>query len=220
MPEGLPPGYVLPKPQLPKTVGVLNVVFAILLFLGGTLYGAYVMAVPLLAAVMNTGIRETAKEAAEQRRAKLEELRRREAAAEEEPERSKLKAEREALELEADAPMPGFDMGVMLGSLHDPRVYAYSLTDVITGLLLNALMFTAGLGLLRLREWGRRLGIWIAGLKIARLLALALVGVLVISPIKVRQQQAMWARIEASQPQGAGMTGVSTAMAQIAGITD
>ena len=53
---------------------------------------------------------------------------------------------------------------------------------MITGLVVNIAMLTAGIGLVRRKLWGIRLGIWTALSKIARLLLLYTYFALVIVP--------------------------------------
>ena len=53
-----------------------------------------------------------------------------------------------------------------------PRLAHYLWADAVTGPILNLAMIVAGVGLVLLKSWGRRLAIGVAALKIVRLIAL------------------------------------------------
>ena len=71
-----------------------------------------------------------------------------------------------------NTPPPVIDFGTNNLGLKDPMVLGHFTLDAISGLVLNLLMFVSGFGLLRYREWGRKLAIGVAGLKLIRLLVL------------------------------------------------
>ena len=80
----------------------------------------------------------------------------------------------------AAAGSPDVDF-VKLG-LQDPRYIGHFGIDLASNLILNLLMFIAGIGLIRVKEWGRTLGVWVAALKIVRLLALTASMIVVVVP--------------------------------------
>src|SRR6202040_3864502 len=61
-------------------------------------------------------------------------------------------------------------------------LYWYLWADLATGPVLNLLMLASGVGLTQLRVWARKMALWVAVLKIVRILALTLIFTLVIVP--------------------------------------
>jgi hypothetical protein len=74
------------------------------------------------------------------------------------------------------------DMGKIYEPFAEPVVVAYMFTDSLSGIAMNIAMIVAGVGLLRLRQWGRKMSLWVAGLKIVRLVLLSVVTVFAIAP--------------------------------------
>jgi hypothetical protein len=155
---------------LPKTIGLLNIVFGFVLLLcsAGCLRGAVgVMAGNPRLELDPDVTREAARE---MRRTFVGELRDRESRASDAAERARLRAERERLEARPESVEGNVDFRrVNLGTR---RLAGYLWADVVTAPVLNVLMFASGVGLVRLKRWGLRLGIWVAALKILRLAAL------------------------------------------------
>ena len=67
--------------------------------------------------------------------------------------------------------------------MSDMRLAIYYFAEVTAGMVLNVLMVISGVGLLGLAEWGRRLAIGVAWLKIVRWVAMVVVTMVVIVPI-------------------------------------
>ena len=165
--------------KVPHTLGILNIVFAIFLLLCVACYGVQVIAHGLLGSTFAAS-KQQAQKAMEERRQKdidaLEDSANK-AATEEEAE--SLRAEKEDLE---NMPLPKIpDMSNMLG-MKSPGVFAAYLFDCSTGLILNVLMLISGVGLLKYHAWARKLAMWVAALKILRLLILCALTGLIISP--------------------------------------
>lgn len=161
-----------PNPSLPRTIGVLNIVFGLGLLACGTCGlgsgvwltrgNPWLQLDPTL-----TGVA-----AQEMRRNFVEELRHREDAATDPGERARLRQERERLASRPTAIEDRVDFGRVNRGTSRMAVYLWA--DVVTGPLLNFAMVVAGIGLARLRPWGLRLGVWVALLKVVRQLALAI----------------------------------------------
>ncbi len=81
--------------------------------------------------------------------------------------------------------------------LSDRRIVVYYAVTLVTGIILNILMIVAGAGLMRLTEWGRRLGILLAELKIVRWLLITVVSMVLILPISLDRSQKMMAKMNA-----------------------
>jgi hypothetical protein len=98
--------------------------------------------------------------------------------------------------------MPLFpDFGKIFSAFSHPWLIAHGIVDAATGLVLNIVMIVAGIGLLRLRRWGRKLALWTAALKIGRLVVVQGVALFVTVPIIA---ESMGNAVEGMIPQGSG----------------
>ena len=78
-----------------------------------------------------------------------------------------------------------------LTGFDDMRVFVYYVAEIAVGIILNILMIVAGAGLMRLNEWGRRLAILVAELKIVRWVLMAVLSMVLILPISLDRTQKM-----------------------------
>jgi hypothetical protein len=72
----------------------------------------------------------------------------------------------------------------------DELVHIAFWIEVSLGILLNVAMIVAGVGLVFMKNWARKLAIWVAALKIVRLLAVTLIMMIVFVPEEMRRSQA------------------------------
>ena len=117
------------------------------------------------------------------RATKLADLKKKEAAAKAKEAAAKTKEETEKAKEETTAVVeerqtfensPDPDLSAvtdMMGwnIMSDRRLAVYYFTEVVSGMILNIVMIISGIGLLSLADWGRRLAITTAWLKILRL---------------------------------------------------
>jgi hypothetical protein len=193
--------WVVPNPQIPRTFGMLNIVFGALLILFdvSSVLGYFYMP-KLFGAFQESIVQQQAARKAEQD-ARIAELKTKEAAAKSAEEKADFEQERADLErrVAPDLSVMG-DFNEMTG-MSDRRVLAYYAVTLVTGIILNILMIVAGAGLMRLTEWGRRMGILVAELKIVRWLLITVVSMVLILPISLDRSQKMMAKMN---PQGRG----------------
>jgi hypothetical protein len=199
--EDLP--VVLADPGTAKTIGVLNMVFGVCLILCVGCYGASVLMQSLMAPAMAAQQEQMQLAMKANREQQLVQIKQQESAAKGE-EKARLQAQRKALESQVEPKMPDFSH--MYG-LDDPLVQGYYLTDVATGFALNVALLVSGIGLINLKEWGRRLALWVAGLKIARLVALYGFYLVVIVPIILQRMTTGFQELGRAAQQGAGGAG-------------
>ncbi|HEX8200536.1 MAG TPA: hypothetical protein VF590_08610 [Isosphaeraceae bacterium] len=186
---------VLPTPRGPKTIGVLNIVFGSLLLLCIPCVGAYMALIANLGSIMAAQTQAMQAQQKAMQQQSLADLAQREAEAATEAEKAQIQSERQALLTRPTQPaMPNMDL--MTGGMKDPRVVAHYVADFGSGMLLNVLMLAAGIGLVRLREWGRRMSLWVAGLKLARLLAVTASVIVVVVPVTTRNMQRAFAELQ------------------------
>ena len=175
-------GVVLPKPAIPKTLGILNVVFAVLLIMMGLCVGGMAIVAPQIQK-FGEGIAEQQKaQVATQKAADLKTLDDRAAAATTDQEKATIAQEREAVVNRPEPITP--NIAASTEALKNPKVLSFTVAQVITGLILHIALLVAGVGLIRLTSWGRSLTLWWAGLQIAQLLILNVLNFALIYPIQ------------------------------------
>lgn len=180
-----------PTSQPAKTIGVLNLVFAPLLILGGLCVGIYMtLLIPNLGKFLEVQQQAVARQLEARRKAEVEDLEQQEADAQTEAAKAAIRARREAI-LATPLMPPSPELPTSKMGLDDPRLIAHFAADSVTGILLNLLMFVGGIGLVRLRSWGRSLSQWVAALKIVRLGLLAASMIFVVSPMMARKLGAL-----------------------------
>ncbi|AGA26153.1 hypothetical protein [Singulisphaera acidiphila] len=172
---------VAPKPGLPKVIGSLNVAFGFMLFLIGleclNLIGpSFTQNQPFK---LERGDAQSFYDQFRQRQ--IFELQAREESTTDESKKAALRAER--LELTAN-PQKDIDKHLDLKSINHVLLLLnwYFWADFATAPVLNLLMLASGIGLTQLRIWARKMAIWVALLKIVRILALTFFFTIVVVP--------------------------------------
>jgi hypothetical protein len=178
-------GEVRPRPSSLKTIGILNIVFGSILLLCLPCGYSY------LALVANAGRfvefqNQQMKQLAETRKKEgLDRLAAEEARATTPEEKARIRAERLKVEF-AVAPVAPTNPAIIdfaTSGFRDPRVVTYYAIEFATALALNVAMIVAGIGLVRYRSWGRTFGVWVAGVKLARLAVVAILAFALVQPI-------------------------------------
>jgi hypothetical protein len=191
-----PPEPVSPRPGLPKTIGVVNLLLGGLLLLCGAGYVATF--VPFLVRNDPFQLDPNASQAAadEFRRGAIAELAQQENAARNKADKERLRAARNEIESKSGKLAGQVDFAKINAGL--PWLSRYFWVDVVTGPILSIPMLVAGFGLVRLREWGRKLALWVAGLQLARIVVLsALLGLVAIP--RVVEAAAQFAKSDAGE---------------------
>jgi hypothetical protein len=203
--------WVVPNTGIPRTFGLLNVIFGVMLLLGGIGSVAWVLMAPTIGKAMQAQRRETLAKAKAEREARIADLKKQEAAAKTEAEKEQLRTEREAAESVPEPPEPP-DVTIW-DTYADPRYRAYFCGEVSLGIVLNIAMTVAGAGLLATAEWGRKLAIGVAWGKIVRLVAMAVITLTVIVPMTAEYTQPSLDKIAAQALLGG--PAMSNQMAQV-----
>lgn len=178
--DGPDPTAVVPRPALPRTLGIANVLLGSCFFLCGL--GCLRVTSAVLDQIHTVKLDQDAAQAMfdQIRRDRITELQRQEDAAPAGASKAALKTKREALAAEHPKVKKPIDFPAINQQLRWPSYYLWA--DVITGPMLNLLMLASGIGLIQLRGWARKLALWVAGLKIVRLVALAGMLMIVVIP--------------------------------------
>ena len=165
-----PAPYVLPNPRIPKVLGILNIVFASALMLCGLCSIAYFSSIPIFSKMMVKIQEDQQAKLDAERKAVLEGFEEEEKAATTDEAKAAVGEKRKLYEAQPQPPkVPQMDFGMM--GLEGAAVRNYVWVEFLSGLVLNLLLLTAGIGLVMQRPWGIKLGLSVAALKIIRLVA-------------------------------------------------
>jgi hypothetical protein len=195
----VPDSWDEPDASTPWTLGLLNVIFGALLILGGICSGLNFALQWAMGPVMAQQQQQLQQVMEAQRQAEMSKLDERERASQDENEKARLRAQRQAVQSQ---PMPKIPDTSKF--MRDSRVLSYLIGDILTGMGLNVMMLIAGVGLMRLRRWGRETALWVAGLKLVRLVILYGYFAVAVVPAVVRQLSAMFEEMAKSLPPGSG----------------
>jgi hypothetical protein len=187
------PGFVIPNPKGPKSIGLWSVLFSLLLLGCGVVNLGTMLAMPLIQRMLQN-VETTAREQAQARQKATIDKLEADIKTIEDPEQKKpLEAQLESLKQQQVQKGPM--IGVPFKLMTQPTLRAFFLTDYATAVVVNGMMLASGLGLLALKEWGRKLALWTAGIKIFRLAALILVNILIVLPISMVEVKNMMEQI-------------------------
>jgi len=194
-----------PPTSAHKMIGTLNVLFAGLMLLCGACSGVSAL-MQVAMAPLSEGYQKTMQEtinaqAQKEQDKKIDALKEQEAAAATDEEKAELAAKRQALE---NRPPPEIPMADLMSAYRDPRLVGYVIGDIATGMLLNIFLFASGIGLLAARAWARKLGVWVAALKIVRLVAVYGFAIVVVVPTFSEKMGEMMEKMTTQMPQQPG----------------
>ncbi|WP_435006834.1 hypothetical protein P12x_004302 [Tundrisphaera lichenicola] len=188
-------GFTLPKPGIPKTLGILNVIFGVLMVLYGMCTLGFMIAMPALTEFAKSSVNQAQAKIEDRQKAQIKELEEREVAATSEEEKSAIKAEKEELIANPQV-MPKIETTGM-EVLQEPVVKAYSYTQLVSGMILSLILMISGIGLIRLKPGGRTLALSWAVLQIIQIVLLSAVSFFYVQPITVASTEKMFAKMEA-----------------------
>jgi hypothetical protein len=166
-----------PKTSIPKTIGVLNIVFGLLLMMCSVCVGLSMAMQSAMAPMFAVQQQQMQQIQEAEREKRLQVLQNQEQAAADENAKAALREKQKELLAKPLVKMP--DMAKLTSEM---GLAQYGIADAVTGLLLNVLLVISGIGLINFKDWGRRLGIWVAALKIVRLIALYSYFIVVVVP--------------------------------------
>jgi hypothetical protein len=202
--EGFP--RVEPNPSPAKTFGILNIVFGILLLLCVSCSGMSLLVSTQagMGQMMQAQQAQMNQQLKADRQREVQALEQQEQKAPTPEEKARLQAQRKALEAQPDVKVPDFQK--MYG-LDDAQVRSYLLTDTLSAFVLDLAMIISGIGLVSLREWGRRAALWVAGLKVLRLVSLYSFYIVVIIPVMSKRMEQFFDEMAKAGQQGGAPPG-------------
>jgi hypothetical protein len=161
---------VVPNRGIPKVLGILNIVFASAFLLLGLCQFGFSFMSPIIFKSLQTSMKKAEEDLKAKQRAEIQKLEEQEKAAKSEDEKAELRALKAQRAAAPTAPgIPMFDISMFL---KDGRLIIFGWLDLSTGIVLNVVMLTAGIGLVSFRPWGRTLAVRLAVVKIVRLVLL------------------------------------------------
>ncbi len=176
-----------PRTSIPKTIGILNIVFGALLMLCSVCVGLNLAVQSSMGPALAGQQQQFQQMMEAERQKQLQDLKNREQAAKDEKEKADIQAQEKTLRAQPLPKMP--DMSKLAET---EGLRTYGIADVVSGLILNVLMIVSGIGLVAYKEWGRKLGLWVALLKIVRLIAVYGFFLLVVVPGLTRAFSSMF----------------------------
>lgn len=171
---------LVPDVHTPRTFGILNVVFALMIIPCGLSLGMCEM-IPVLVGYVSD--REIQKEQRQReiQKSELERLDKEIQAAKNEDERARLTKNKTA-QLSLTIQSPDVPKVFANPDFRDPAYVAHFAGDIASALILNLLLLIAGAGLIYQKEWARVLAIVVCWGKLIRLVLLSLSAYFVIAP--------------------------------------
>jgi hypothetical protein len=156
-----------PATTIPRTLGILNIVFGVLLLFCALWSGASMAMQSAMIPAMARQQQQMQKTIEAERKAELDKLRDLEKASKNAQEKAELQRQQKILLSQPTPQLPDFSK---LST--NPRTRVFALVDATTGLLLNILMIISGIGLLAWKEWARLTALGVAAVKLLRLVGL------------------------------------------------
>jgi hypothetical protein len=213
-----PPKWVVPSPQIPRTFGILNIVFGAVMLLVGLGYAFWYFYAPTFTKQMQAQVEQTQAKRKAERAAELAKLKREVAAAKTEDERKFAKDAREAYEAVVEPDIGDINDLTGMSVFTDRRLAAFYWTEVSTGILLNVLMITSGIGLVMLAEWARKLALGVCCLKILRWIFVAIITLVVVIPITSERMQVVFTKMQVQAKSGGAAVPVGGDMTKFTAI--
>lgn len=207
-----------------KVIGILNVLFSSVMLLCGTCGGisavTQIATAPMQKQMQEQQFKALAAEQRQKREEEIEDLKSQEAAAATPAEKAAFEARRKVLEQQPDFDDQAFKD--FFGIYQNSKFIGYLIADFSTGLLLNVLLFAAGIGLIMSRSWARRLSVIVAALKIVRLvLVYGFFAIFVLPAFSQQMGKAMdqmAGQARQNQPAGPQIPKMGTTIATVYGV--
>ena len=175
--------WVVPNPQVPRSFGLMNIIFGSLLLLLALGHGFWYLYTPTFTRQMQERLNKAEADAKAERDERIANLKKLEAEAKTKEEKAVLKDELDSIEKKTSVSVMPFSNLSSMNVMSDKRIAAYYAVEVSAAVILNVLMIVSGAGLLGLAEWARRMAIVVAQLKILRWIAMTVTLMVLVLPV-------------------------------------
>jgi len=198
--ERIDPNLIIPRPQTARIFGILHILFGLMVcfftYVSGLMFLFAPVGTDLVKAWMG-GLGDTIEREHGVQVRRLERLKE---LARNDEQRAKYDQRLASLK---NSPRPNFrDIPMGTEALEDPTIRRYSALDLACNLPLNIFMIVGGVGLIQLREWGRKASWWSSAVKVGAMTVSTIYLLIVIAPI---QSQMVLKQLEAQQKFQAGL---------------
>jgi len=187
-----------PNQGLAKTIGTLNIIFGAILLCCGACGALNFIVQPVMAPVFQAQNQTMMQQIQAEREARIDRLRQEEKEATTAEEKAEIHARRKAEEARPVPKLPDFAK-----FFRDSSLLAYGIADSLVGIILNIALLIAGIGLVRLRNWGRVMSLWVAALKTVCLTGLLVIFLVWVLPAVVETVREIFQDVGAGAPPGA-----------------
>jgi hypothetical protein len=182
-----------PDATLAKILGGVNIAFALLVGCCGLYTAASYVVMPMFGEMMQGFADQARHEQEAQRTQRREELETQLDEAATADEREQLQAEIDVLDQLPQ--IPEINLGNMMG-MGNRTVATVAIVDSLVGFALAVLWGVSGVGLLRLKEWARRLSWWTALGKLLQIAVGQSIWILICIPLMLADMQAFFETID------------------------
>jgi hypothetical protein len=187
-----------PNQSLARTIGTLNIIFGAILLCCGACGALNFIIQPVMAPMFQAQNQTMMQQLQAQREARIDRLRQEEKEAKTPEEKAEIHTRRQA---EEARPLPKFPDFTQL--FRDSNLLVYGIADALVGITLNIALLIAGIGLVRLRNWGRLMSLWVAGLKIVCLTGLLVLFLVWVLPAVIEKVSEIFQDMGTAAPPGA-----------------
>jgi hypothetical protein len=187
-----------PNQSLARTIGTLNIIFGAILLCCGACGALNFIAQPVMAPMFQAQNQAVMQQMQAEREQRIDRLRQEEKDATTQAEKAQIHTRRMAEEARPLPKIPDFT-----AFFRDWRLMAYGIADALVGIILNIALLIAGIGLVRLRNWGRITSLWVAGLKIVCLTCLLAILLIWVLPAMIEKLRDMFQAVGPGVPPAA-----------------
>ncbi len=184
------------RPQIPKTLGILNIIFGFILLMFGLCGVVANLSLPAIQEFTKTAQAKFDAEIARQDK----ELEAKEKAATDPAVRDQFRADREKLK---SAPRPQMEQ-MNFDSMKDPTVRAFTWFNMLGSMLIYVAMIVTGFGLVGLHEWARVAAIRLAAIGLIFTWVGTGASIALVMPEQAKANQKRIASLEAAEKDGKG----------------
>ncbi len=180
LPMATDPGLILPKPGIPKTLGILNIIFGVLAVLGTGCTLGVTVATPTLLQFSERTVKEAQSNQEKKKVESLKSLEEREKTETTEAQKAAIAQERDAIN--SQSKIPTVDYSTIQAMTTNPLVMGYNIAYLGTGLVLSLLLLISGITLVRLSRVGRPLANAWGVLQIAHIALFTAISIFYVQP--------------------------------------
>ena len=176
-------GYVLPKRGIPKTLGILNIIFGVVMILAGFCFLGSILAYPAMMELAGKAVKDQQAKVEAQNAAQDKEFDDQEKAATTDEAKKAIKEQKDAA-IAARPKVVTPDLNAAADIMKNPTIRTHQMLYYGTGVILSLVLMISGIGLVRLAPWGRSLAMTWAMIQILQVVLLGAYEAVVVNPVQ------------------------------------